>query len=341
MTEGIFRGRRVHFVLFWGIMTATAKRSGRLFIGSSALPFVPVSPSLFSSAMTDSALFDVVLSGHLTAQERANVFSRLDAAQTFEQPHRLRLCGVGAGQITEALKADLSALTQADAAVVPAGLSLKDFACAFFDMDSTLVANECIDELADLYGIKEQVAAITERSMRGELDFEHSLRERVALLKGAPASIIEKAAARLTPTPGAKETLALLHRCGVKTYITSGGFTQFARRVAADYGMAGVVCNNLVIENGVLTGEVTGPAGGAILDRSGKRRAMEVIAQVSGASLAQCIAGGDGANDLDLIGAAGFGFAYRAKPVVAQAARQRVRCGTFAVVADWFIDSWG
>ena len=160
------------------------------------------------------------------------------------------------------------------------------------------------------------------------------------LLAGAPASIIDDAAALIRPTPGAKEPLALFHAFGVKTYITSGGFTQFAEIVARDYGMSGFVCNRLVIEDGRLTGEATGPAGGKVLDRAGKRRTMEVIAQLNGASLSQCIAGGDGANDLEMIGAAGFGFAYHAKPIVAQAAPYKISVGTFSVAGDWFIESW-
>ena len=208
------------------------------------------------------------------------------------------------------------------------------------DMDSTAIQIECIDEIAKLAGTGEMVAEVTERAMRGELDFEHSLRERVRLLAGAPASIIDDAAALIRPTPGAKETLALFHAFGVKTYIASGGFTQFAEIIARDYGMSGFVCNRLVIEDGRLTGEATGPAGGKVLDRAGKRRTMEVIAQLNGASLSQCIAGGDGANDLEMIGAAGFGFAYHAKPIVAQAAPYKINVGTFSVAGDWFIESW-
>ena len=289
---------------------------------------------------TASSLFDLVISGPISASLANSLSTFVPAAKMLCEENRLRLCGLEK-HVCETIRRDvLSGIATCDTAFVPAGLSLRDFRCAFFDMDSTLIGNECIDELAALYDVKDQVAEITERSMRGELDFEHSLRERVKLLAGAPSSIIDKAAALIRPTPGAKETLALFHSFGVKTYIASGGFTQFAEIVARDYGMSGFVCNRLVIKDGKLTGETTGPAGGRVLDRAGKRRTMEVIAQVNGASLFQCIAGGDGANDLEMIGAAGFGFAYHAKPIVAQAAPYKIIVGTFAVAGDWFIESW-
>lgn len=289
---------------------------------------------------TACTLRDLVISGLITDDLCAALSSLAAEARLLREENRLRLCAIDENTCETIRRDVLPNLTERDAALVPADLSLKNFRCAFFDMDSTLIGNECIDELAALHNVKEQVALITERSMRGELDFEHSLRERVKLLAGAPASIIDDAAALIRPTPGAKETLALFHAFGVKTYIASGGFTQFAEIVARDYGMSGFVCNRLVIEDGRLTGEATGPAGGKVLDRAGKRRTMEVIAQLNGASLSQCIAGGDGANDLEMIGAAGFGFAYHAKPIVAQAAPYKINVGTFSVAGDWFIESW-
>lgn len=290
--------------------------------------------------MTESESHDLILSGRIDP-ERISAFAQLvPTCRVLREDNRIRFCGLDRQELSPAFTAALSTLKNIDASFVPSDLSLKRFACAFFDMDSTLIVNECIDELAALYGVKAQISQITERSMRGELDFEHSLRERVALLAGAPCSIIEEAAARIRPTPGARESLAFLHRHGIKTYILSGGFTQFAQRTAAEFGMTNFVCNSLVIRNGVLTGEVTGPAGGHILDRSGKRRALEVIAQLNGVSTNNCIAGGDGANDLEMIAAAGLGFAYHAKPIVAQSAPQRIDYGSFAVLTDWFIESW-
>lgn len=290
--------------------------------------------------MTASALCDLVISANLNSASIRSIRQKLSDCEAMQKENCVRYRNLSETFVKSSLKEELDRLEDVDVTFVPAGLSLRNFRCAFFDMDSTLIANECIDELAALWGVGDRIAAITERSMRGELDFEHSLRERVALLAGAPVDILQEAASRLEPTPGAKETLELMHRHGLNTYILSGGFTQFAQKIAADYGMTNFVCNSLVIQNGKLTGEVTGPAGGKILDRSGKRQAMEVIAHLHGADLSQCIAGGDGANDLEMIGAAGLGFAYHAKPIVSQAAPYRVDHGTFGVVSDWFIENW-
>lgn len=290
--------------------------------------------------MTDCALFDVVISGVASEEELARVCSYTQGARVVRDKERVRICGVPQEALTADLRRILDEMKTADYAVVRAGLSLADFSCAFFDMDSTLIQEECIDELAALAGVGEKVAAVTERSMRGELDFEQSLRERVALLAGAPAEIIEKAAALLTPTTNAHRVIAFLEKHGVRTYILSGGFTQFASKTAALYGMSGYVCNRLVVKDGKLTGEVTGPAGGKILDRSGKRAAMEVIAQLAESDLTRCIAGGDGANDIEMILDAGLGLAYRAKPRVAAMAPHKIVHGDFSVLADWFVESW-
>lgn len=284
--------------------------------------------------------FDLIVSGRIDAATVKLLVEQLPGSRVRREETRTRFDCIAHENVTPELNSLLSGLLDNDCVIVPANLSLASFRCAFFDMDSTLIANECIDELAALYGVRDKIAEITERSMRGELDFEESLRARVSLLAGAPASIIDEAMKSIRPTDGAKETMAFLQRHGIKTYILSGGFTQFAERIARDYGMTGYVCNSLVIEDGKLTGEVTGPAGGAILGRAGKRRSLEVISHLNGATTAQCIAGGDGANDLEMIDAAGLGFAYHAKPIVAQAAQHRINCGSFAVLADWFVESW-
>lgn len=300
----------------------------------------PVINLFYGTDMTASALYDLVISGCIETENPPSLLANFSGYETLHKENCIRIRNIPESALASAIGNQAELSEQLDIAAIPAGLSLKNFRCAFFDMDSTLICNECIDELAALWGVGDQIAAITERSMRGELDFEQSLRERVALLAGAPSDIIEQASLKLQPTPGAKETLQLMHRAGVSTYILSGGFTQFAQMVSDDYGMTNFVCNSLVIKNGKLTGEVTGPAGGKILDRSGKRRALEVIARLHDCELSQCIAGGDGANDLEMIGAAGFGFAYHAKPIVAQAAPYRVKYGTFQVVSDWFMESW-
>ena len=286
--------------------------------------------------MSETLFYDLVISGRLRHETAERLLDELSCSRVKREENRTCFLNLpvypDANRVREAVDAEI------DVAVIPSGLSISQFRCAFFDMDSTLIENECIDELAKLCGVVDQVAEITESSMRGELDFEQSLRSRVKLLAGAPADIIDEAFSQIRPTAGARETVAWLQDHGIKSYVLSGGFAQFASRIAADYGMNDFVCNNLVIENGRLTGEVTGPAGGGILDRRGKRRAMEIIAQLNRAQLSQCIAGGDGANDLEMIEAAGFGFAYHAKPVVAQAAPRSIRFGTFAVLKDWFVE---
>ena len=156
---------------------------------------------------TASSLFDLVISGPISASLANSLSTFAPAAKMLCEENRLRLCGLEK-HVCEMIRRDvLGGIATCDTAFVPAGLSLRNFRCAFFDMDSTLIGNECIDELAALYDVKDQVAEITERSMRGELDFEHSLRERVKLLAGAPSSIINKAAALIRPTPGAKKRL--------------------------------------------------------------------------------------------------------------------------------------
>ena len=141
---------------------------------------------------TASSLFDLVISGPISASLANSLSTFAPAAKMLCEENRLRLCGLEK-HVCEMIRRDvLGGIATCDTAFVPAGLSLRNFRCAFFDMDSTLIGNECIDELAALYDVKDQVAEITERSMRGELDFEHSLRERVKLLAGAPSSIISR-----------------------------------------------------------------------------------------------------------------------------------------------------
>ena len=161
--------------------------------------------------------------------------------------------------------------------------------------------------------------------MEGLIPFDESLRQRVAALAGSSAEIVTHAVERAVPTPGALDFVDFLTRHGLATYIITGGFEEIATHVARRFGM---------------TGGVRGPAGGKILDADGKRRALEVLAQVNGASLSETIAGGDGANDLQMIAAAGFGFAYHGKPVVMREAPMGVRFGDFSVLKHCFLEAW-
>ncbi|MBJ3776151.1 phosphoserine phosphatase SerB [Acuticoccus mangrovi] len=185
------------------------------------------------------------------------------------------------------------------------------------DMDSTMIEQECIDELAGVHGLKPRVAAITERAMRGELDFAAALTERVGLLKGIPEASIDELLARvITPSPGAATLAATCRAHGVRTVLVSGGFTAFAEPVAARLGIDVAFANRLIAADGVLTGEVAHP----ILGADAKRERLLAEADALGVSLDDTMAIGDGANDLAMIEKAGLGLAYKAKPKVAAAA---------------------
>jgi phosphoserine phosphatase len=189
-----------------------------------------------------------------------------------------------------------------------------------FDMDSTLIRHEVIDELAREAGVYEQVSAITESAMRGELDFDQSLARRVALLKGLPESTLQRVAGRLNLTEGAERLLAALKSFGYKTAIISGGFAYFGRHLQEKLGIDYVRTNDLEIEQGLLTGRVKGE----IINAQRKAQLLEEIAGQENISLQQTIAVGDGANDLPMLAVAGLGIAFHAKPLVAQSARHKI-----------------
>ncbi len=191
--------------------------------------------------------------------------------------------------------------------------TLKKFGLCVMDMDSTLISIECIDEIADMVGIKPQVAAITERAMLGELDFAQSLRERVALLKGLKETDLMRVLnERLTLNPGASEWIETCKKNNITTLLVSGGFTFFADRVKAMLGLDYAVSNTLEIIDGKLTGNILG----SIVDAQTKADELTKLRDKLGLASAQTIAIGDGANDLKMMKAAGIGIAYHAKPVV-------------------------
>jgi phosphoserine phosphatase len=192
------------------------------------------------------------------------------------------------------------------------------------DMDSTMIEQECVDELADYAGVKERVAKITERAMRGEIEFEPALRERVALLKGLPVSVIDEVLKkRITPTPGGRKLVATMRAHGAYTCLISGGFTLFTGAVAAMLGFHEHRANELVVRDGKLTGEVKEP----ILGRAAKLATLIELLESFDLDDIDTLAVGDGANDLDMIRAAGLGVAYHAKPAVADAAAARIDYG--------------
>jgi phosphoserine phosphatase len=203
-----------------------------------------------------------------------------------------------------------------------APLKLSDFKLIAFDMDSTLINIECIDEVADAAGRKAEVAAITEAAMRGEIiDFKESLRRRVGMLKGVPESALHEVLRnRLHPNPGAKALIDACKAAGLKVLLVSGGFTFFAEHVRGLLGIDYTRSNILEIKDGLLTGGLVEQSWGDICDGAEKRRTLLEVASLLGARPDQCIAMGDGANDLPMMGAAGLSVAYHAKPKVREQA---------------------
>jgi phosphoserine phosphatase len=218
--------------------------------------------------------------------------------------------------LSGALKAQIDAeclAAQLDYAFIAADRKLSDFKLVVMDMDSTLITIECIDEIADMQGLKPQVAAITEAAMRGEIEFNESLTRRVGLLEGLDASALQRVYdERLRLSPGAEPMLAAVKAAGLKTLLVSGGFTFFTDRMKSRLGLDYTHSNQLEVVDGKLTGRVVG----GIVNADEKKHTVERVCAEMGITPQQAIVMGDGANDLKMMGIAGLSVAFRAKPVV-------------------------
>lgn len=258
---------------------------------------------------------NLILQGLATDRNNIDRIAALADAQRVVQlnPNAWRCEGVGH---SDALKARIDSecfAAKLDYAFVEAGRALSDFRLVTMDMDSTLITIECIDEIADMQGLKPQVAEITEAAMRGEIEFRESLTRRVSLLKGLDAGALQRVYdERLKLSPGAENMLAAVKAAGLKTLLVSGGFTFFTDRMKTRLGLDYTHSNELEIVDGKLTGKVVG----GIVDADEKKNTVERVCRELGISPQQAIVMGDGANDLKMMGISGMSVAFRAKPVV-------------------------
>jgi len=254
---------------------------------------------------------DLVIQGTEVATPDLKQLAKLSGAARIERltPEAFRLVDAHPADAV----AGLCESRELDYAFVPETRRLVDFRLLVMDMDSTLITIETIDELADLVGLKPQVAAITARAMRGEIEYDESLRERVALLEGLPESALDRVYdERLKLTPGAEKLLAAVRRAGIRTLLVSGGFTRITARLQPRLGLDYACANTLDSSDGKLTGRIAGP----IVNAGGKRDALLRVRDELGIDRSQVIAIGDGANDLKFMAQAGVSIAYHAKPVV-------------------------
>ncbi len=260
-------------------------------------------------------MMNLILQGPSANASALNQLASASQASKLVQlkEHAVRCEGVEQDAVQRAAMIEAANAQQVDATYIAPGRKLSDFKLVAMDMDSTLITIECIDEIADMQGLKKEVSEITEAAMRGELDFSASLTRRVALLKGLDASALARVYdERLQISMGGEAMLAGIKAAGLKTLLVSGGFTFFTDRLKDRLGLDHTHANQLEIVDGKLTGRVIG----GIVDAEEKKRTVERVCASMGISTQQAIVMGDGANDLKMMGIAGLSLAFRAKPVV-------------------------
>jgi phosphoserine phosphatase len=282
---------------------------------------------------------DLVIQSPALSSETVAAFKVAALAQRAErQVSSARLVNIQDDESTRKAATALGELFSCDVAFVPRRQSLADFRVLALDMDSTLINIETLDEVAALAGCGTAVAALTEAAMRGEIsDYKESLRRRVALLTGVEAALLQRVAdERMRANAGATELIAGCKAAGLTVLLATGGFTFFAERMQRQLGIDSVRANELVMAGGRLTGEVTGPDGGDLIDAQGKAQAVRDVCAALGCATERAIAIGDGANDLAMMKIAGMSVAYRAQPAVRVAATHAIDHSGLDAVLNWF-----
>lgn len=251
----------------------------------------------------------------LTPDTVADLSEKFEEGEIRLRPGAVRITGLSP-MAERQLQRRFFGVPDIDVVWLPEDLSIRHFRCLTLDMDSTLIQNECIDDMAALCGKEDNVAAVTREAMEGKLSFDESLRARCAVFAGETADLPLRALAGVRLTRGAMRLIDFCRHWGLETYIVSGGFSTLAEPLARRLGMTGAIANVLVTDNDILTGDVTGPDGGPILNAEGKRRALEALCTRLGCDTQVAIAAGDGANDREMIAVAGVGVAFHAKPIL-------------------------
>ncbi len=251
----------------------------------------------------------------LTPDTVADLSEKFEEGEIRLRPGAVRITGLSP-MAERQLQRRFFGVPDIDVVWLPEDLSIRHVLCLTLDMDSTLIQNECIDDMAALCGKEDNVAAVTREAMEGKLSFDESLRARCAVFAGEAADLPLRALAGIRLTRGALRLIDFCRHWGLETYIVSGGFSTLAEPLARRLGMTGAIANVLVTDNDILTGDVTGPDGGPILNAEGKRRALEALCGRLGCDTQAAIAAGDGANDREMIAVAGVGVAFHAKPIL-------------------------